>query len=106
MIGDFLEHLMWEVRISDFELNATRGTTHPEFVEQLQGHIEKYGTSLLPVGLVDTKGKSKEEIDRTIAEARAEMRERYRSNLEHLEALRSLFEEAINCARSTYAEPT
>jgi hypothetical protein len=93
MIRDFLDHLLWEVRIDHYEQVASG--TNSELKEQLTKYIRKRQT----VGLLFATMLEEEEPDPLkMAEYRTLRAEFRKSQLLCLEALRSLFEEALRCA--------
>jgi hypothetical protein len=48
MIRDFLEQLLWEVRVSHFD-NTNVKPHNPELAEQLRKYHRKYGRTLVPL---------------------------------------------------------
>jgi hypothetical protein len=103
MIRDFFDHLLWELRINHDELQAAQHggqPINPELVDQLEKYIKKRSTSSLLASLFmqDREGATSEEIERNqraCAAAKLRIRE---EQLAHMEALRALFSEAIECA--------
>jgi len=93
MIRDFLDHLTWEVRILEHEATHP-GAINPELVDQLS----KYQTKRKTVGLLVTSTVSAE-----AAQADPEKFAVFRilqgkvraCQLAHLDALKSLFDEAF-----------
>lgn len=105
MIRDFLDHLTWELRTCLFELqqqitNPSRDTPlNPELLEQLRKHQEKRQCVLLPATDIDASGTTPNEARAVVvAISRIEAKQR-QEQLENLEALAGLFEEALHCAR-------
>lgn len=52
MIHDFLEHLLWEHRIFNFEYRTGNKVTNPELVESYQKFYRRYGVALLPLNYI------------------------------------------------------
>jgi hypothetical protein len=99
MIHDFLEHLLWAVRIGHFENTATRGTTNPELVEQLTKYIKKRQTNSLISATSMDHDVSPEDVKRW-RDALARLRE---LQIRALEGLMPLFREALDGARQPKA---
>ena len=98
MIRDFIEHLLWELRISIYENTASDPTkTNPELVEQLARCMERRGTHglLCEAHLLETEQLTPEEIAKASARVRKMTAERRKHELEALESLEGLFEEAL-----------
>lgn len=103
MIRDFLDHLTWELRICLFELGqqTTKPSKdkplNPELLEQLRKYRER-GCTLLPATDIDTSGTTESEA-RAVVVAISEIEaKRRQEQLDHLEALAGLFQEALHCA--------
>jgi hypothetical protein len=96
MIRDFLDHLAWELRIGHFENTTAPGTINPELAEQLAKYIRKYHCGLL-IGDVTSESRDSEGFAKLRA-TRAQEREQ---QLNALESLTSLFDEALLCASKT-----
>lgn len=103
MISDFLEHLLWEVRVNHAENTSlatpTGAKLHPELTEQLGKYVRQYNTALRPaVDLVVPDGMSREDAARamkTLQRWRVPEHQRY---INALETLQPLFKEALFCA--------
>ncbi len=100
MIRDFLEHLMWEVRISHFETVSSPGTINPELVQQLTKYMAKRRAALLPI-IVSRKAVLS--TDTFMAEFNEMMRTKREKEMEHLEALQDLFDQALGCIEAANA---
>lgn len=102
MIRDFLDHLLWEVRISHFEtVMRKRGkadTTSSELVETLSKYNQKYGSVLQPILSVKRDGLSDEELNRAMANANAALAPIREDEIRALESLQSLFASALKAA--------
>jgi hypothetical protein len=98
MIRDFLQHLIWEIRVSHFEQTAKPDTINPELAEQLALYQEKYGSVMLPVQGIDGEGETPERVGQAAANLREATKRVREEQLQHLDALRSLFAEALKCA--------
>ena len=103
MIEDFLNHLLWEVRIAHHE-NANRvrqtGKLNPELVDQLGRYFDKYGSTLRLPNQLDGDGASDAEIKRALEILTVEIGEKgCDAQMAHLEALRGLFESAVSLIR-------
>lgn len=48
MIEDFLNQLLWEIRIHHFENTAAIGTVNPELASQLATYLKKRGCFICP----------------------------------------------------------
>jgi hypothetical protein len=93
MIRDFIEHLLWEVRIGHFEATSADGAINPELLEQIQRYQKKRQTiALLAANEIPASGR--DEVG-ALKRRMAEVRQR---QVDHLEALHTLFEEALFCA--------
>jgi hypothetical protein len=91
MIRDFLDHLLWEVRISHYE--TTHGSkTNPELTDQLERFQKKRQT----VGLLFGVFVHREVNTGRLHAARRELRQQ---QIRALEGLMPLFEEALICAK-------
>jgi hypothetical protein len=98
MIRDFLDHLLWEVRIVNFESTAAPGTINPELGEQLKKYMAKYHCGLLAAMDVGWDGIPEAERQQAARDFRAARQEASASQIAHLEALQGLFREALQCA--------
>jgi hypothetical protein len=96
MIRDFLDHLLWELRIAVHESQSTdRTKTNPELVDQLQKYQKKRQTMGL---LFATAVEEKPTLPEKAAQLRKLLGEFRKSQLLRLEALLSLFSEAFENA--------
>lgn len=118
MIRDFLDHLLLEVRVQQFEnlrslkklkatgdLDAARKAadeTVPALVEQFAKYQRRYQTALIPATAIDGAGASEEEIRAFTTVALQKNIERRDEQIRHLEALQELFDEALLCAKVPY----
>jgi hypothetical protein len=94
MIRDFLDHLLWEVRINHYEQITSE--VNPELKEQLKKYVRKRQT----IGLLFATELDKKADPSRLAEYRKIKAGLRQSQLLGLEALRPLFEEALwNAAR-------
>jgi hypothetical protein len=97
MIRDFLDHLLWEVRISHYESQSNK--INPELAEQLERYQKKRQTVGLLFATEIGAASCSQDADkyRELQRIKGEFRN---SQLLCLEALRSLFAEALeNAAR-------
>ena len=98
MIRDFLDHLLWEVRISHHEMQTQVGSVNPELAEQLAKYIKKRQT----FGLLFTTATKERPADNPAGVAKLK---RVKGNLREaqLEALEllhtTLFPEAFDAAK-------
>lgn len=103
MIQDFLQHLLWEVRISHHESQCDASNPiNPELVDQLEKYIKKRQTAglLYTVGFeeqVAALAASEPEKFSRFKQVQAELRKTQLIYLESL--LRSLFPEAFDAAK-------
>ena len=108
MVRDFLEHLMWEVRIKHFEnspsaplvYDSSGKGVNPELLDQLVKYGRKYPGSpaLLPVTEFDRTGWDEEDMKCQMGRFKAFLYAVRGEQMEALECLGSLFEEALECA--------
>jgi hypothetical protein len=99
MIRDFLEHLLWEVRLNLYENAAKPGAINQELVDKLSVYQGRYGrVTLLATNQIDTGGETKERIRQAVANFREFMRLTREGQIRQLEALQRLFSEAFGCA--------
>ncbi len=115
MIHDFLEQLLLEVQVQQYEnvafLRALEET--PDFesaraasaqvseslCEQLAKYFKKYATALIALNWFDCKDATEdEELNATVVVLRLNI-ERRDEQILHMEALQSLFDEALLCAK-------
>jgi hypothetical protein len=99
MIRDFLDHLLWELRISHHELTTpTPDQVHNELVGQLAKYIKKRNT----VGLLASNQLATSATPQEVERASAILKERLGCQriaaIQHLEALADVFDEALRCA--------
>jgi len=99
MIRDFLDHLLWELRINHLENTNPGMKPNPELVSQLAKYQKKYNTVGLMCELKINACGAPENIVKRAAEsfssARAQISQRY---IETLEELQPAFETAFECA--------
>jgi hypothetical protein len=98
MIRDFLEQLLWEVRIEQFESTAPPGVVNPELAEQSEKYLRKYGVALQVDTCIDGDGATEAQRRRAEEHWREAQANLTAEQVGHLEALRELFEEALECA--------
>jgi hypothetical protein len=98
MIRDFLDQLRWEVRIEQFESTGPTGVIDPELVEQSEKYMQKYGAALQVATYIDGEGATEAQRQRAEQYWREAQAKVTAEQLGHLEALRELFEEALECA--------
>src|SRR5262249_17729532 len=109
MIRDFFEHLCWELRSVHFEASTMGAGTDPELEDQLARYIKKHGScALLCETRLKTTGESEDRIREAKSRLRASRATWSKEQLDHLEALRPVIEEAFACAaaRRTISERT
>jgi hypothetical protein len=100
MIRDFLDHLLWEVRILHYESTATPGAINPELLDTIASLQSKYpGTACLLAAtyLTNDRELSGEQVARAEEywrKARAQASQGWVDALEHLQGL---FREALEC---------
>jgi len=104
MIEDFLEQLMWELRIAHSEIGSRPGTCHPELLDQEVGFLSKYATYLLPTHYVEDDGATLAEWNRAGKTMLLQLRKQYADAIEHLEALRPMLEMALRGANPDHCE--
>jgi hypothetical protein len=102
MIRDFLSHLLWDLRAAVFDAQQHTGTctSHPELDEVLDRYFQKYHVGLLPLTVFDHKGATAAQVRAAHRTLRTTLTELRQQQLELLEALSPLFEEALECATS------
>ena len=98
MIQDFLEHLVWEVRIEHFE-HVTPGVKNPELVHQLAKYHRKYKRTRLLIPIVAAR-RDKPPSREWVSAYHQAMRERLADELKALESLKPLFDVALTYIRS------
>jgi hypothetical protein len=98
MIRDFLDHLLWEVRIVHFESTAAPGTINPELGEQLKKYMSKYHCALMRATDLVGEGLPEATFQRAARYWRTARQEVTASQIAHLEGLQGLFREAMDCA--------
>jgi len=94
MIKDFLENLMWDLRIQHFEVTHSGGTRDAEFDEHVEKYMKKYkSVGLLSLNILPNSVDkySGEVVKKLIAL-------KYQQAIDNLEELGDIFEEACNCA--------
>ncbi|MHC4539734.1 MAG: hypothetical protein ACYS74_08140 [Planctomycetota bacterium] len=99
MIRDFLDHLLWELRINHLENTNPGCEVNPELCNQLAKYIKKYNTAGLMAAMsIDTDGVPEdvaEQALRTFHIARAQSSQ---EAIDALESLEQTFEVAFKCA--------
>jgi hypothetical protein len=98
MIRDFLDHLAWEVRVVQHESISHGDRLNPELQGQLKKYMDKYNGVLMEISRLDTEGLPAAPLGRAVDNYRAARAAWAEEQLRHLEALRGLFEEALQCA--------
>jgi hypothetical protein len=101
MIRDFLDHLMWEVRVRHFEYTAAHDTLNPDLCAQLGRYMRKWHCAGLLVGnsiAAKPDDMTAEVYASQIATISAGFLRQATEWLAHLEALNGLFEQALGCA--------
>jgi hypothetical protein len=119
MIRDFLAHLLWEVRINHFELESRLNQLYkpnladgppqepvisPDLVEQLAKYHAKYCSALLPASAFGGEDCTVEEqylVEAVFCKRTTIKRQK---QIEHLEALQDLFDEALQCAKMPFGK--
>src|SRR5580765_86540 len=98
MIRDFLDQLSLEVRMNHFE-NASepQGLVSEEMVEELKPYLAKYKNGLLVANALGPGKVSDAERQRAMQILRSRTAKLREQQLSHLEALGSLFDEALTC---------
>lgn len=104
MIEDFLEQLMWELRIAHSEIGSRPGTCHPELVDQQAAFLAKYATFLLPTHYVEDDGVTLPELNRAGKTMLRLLRKQYADAIEHLEALQPMLELTLLGANPDHCE--
>jgi len=98
MIRDFIDHLMWEVRISAMETQRDNVKPNPELVDQLKKYVDKRGV----VGLLNVNELQDDVGGEFGQRARHILRDKLNAQrkdwLLHMEGLGELFQEALQCA--------
>lgn len=100
MIRDFLQHLVWEVRILQYQSTRDNPSIpNPELMDQL----ERFQQRRRCIGLLADEDITQDDLDerqyaRTILFAHHRRGTAANDWMEHLEALTELFAEAIFCA--------
>ena len=94
MIRDFLENLMWDLRIQHFEVTHPGDNHNAEFDEHIERYMKKYkSVGLLSLNILpDSIGEYHEKVVRKLIALR------YQQAIDNLEELGDMFEEAFNCA--------
>ena len=96
MIKDFLEHLMWELTIADFEnRQKDKSKTNPELVDQLYKYIKKWNTNALMAATIIS-----DDLDIEEKKAITEMlTQKTKTALDALNELKEVLLEAFECAK-------
>jgi hypothetical protein len=119
MVRDFLDHLLLEVRVQHCEnvrarkeLDATGdinaaykavGKPTQAVAEQFAKYQKKYAAALVPANRIDCTNASDDEVRAVVRQVIPEIIARREEQIGHLEALQSLFDEALKCARVAFA---
>lgn len=99
MIRDFLEHLMWEVRIARAESTHLQSHAHPDLVDALARCMERRDTpALLAAEKIVQDGATDDEMQRAAELLRAGNAKRMLRFLKALIILKPLFDEALTFA--------
>jgi polyphosphate kinase len=104
MIRDFLDHLMWEVRINHVESTSVAATggckVNMELADQLAKYLRKYRTNLRAGVSVrrDTPDQTDEQVQQALKIGSARRAEEHQKYIDALETLKPLFKEALWCA--------
>jgi len=100
MIRDFLDHLMWELRIIHFENTNPSGADHGELMSQIQKYQQEYRGSkaLMAIMTMATEGYSLADVERARRNFRRVRAVQMEEAIQHLEELAPIFEEALACA--------
>jgi hypothetical protein len=97
MIRDFLDHLMWELRIQIYEHETgADAPLNPELTEMLEKYIRRRGT----VAVIFNHATEKQPSPGELRELHAGMATLRKSQLRCLECLQTLFGEALKAARA------
>lgn len=115
MIRDFLEHLLLELRVQQYEnvraLRSLRSCedfeeakrvaaeTSPTLIEQLKKYHLKYSTSLLPANVIDGEGATDKEVKDFVEAFLTHNIEVRDAEIGHLEALQDVIDEALLTAK-------
>jgi hypothetical protein len=91
VIRDFLEQLLWEVRVNHFD----KDPDNPELAEQLKKYHRKYQRTLVPFIKLDTAGLNKPQIDEGRQRLRSRVAALRQRQLDALESVQPLFEYAM-----------
>ena len=118
MLRDFIDHLLLEVRVQHYEnqkllnsLNAidnldqalkVASEISPKLVEQLRPFQKKYLSALITCNVIDRTNAREAEAKVVITVLIKQLLARRDEQIGHLEALRELFEEALNCAKMPF----
>ena len=98
MIRDFLDHLMWQLRIAHFEVTSKPGTLNADLVKQLKPFLVRHPCALVAQNEVDPTGVTPAEAEEACTKLRAGLAELFEERIAYLEALGPVFEEALMCA--------
>ncbi|MEX2217036.1 MAG: hypothetical protein WD768_23185 [Phycisphaeraceae bacterium] len=105
MIRDFLEHLLWEHRIFNFEHRTRDKTINPELVEVYDRFYKRYGISLIPRNML------KDDVNDSTLWAQAEsayhegVRDSSQCAIDALEAAMPFVEAAFSYVQITGGNP-
>lgn len=99
MIRDFLDHLLWELRIAHYEnTRDDPDITNPEFIEILEKYQKRHGAVLWTANEIIVKGTTEEEQHQWMPHIKEYFAALHMEAIEHLEALQPVFENALRCA--------
>jgi hypothetical protein len=98
MIRDFLDALALELRAVHKESTSAGDRSRPEPIDQLRKYVEKYNGVVMEVSRLDTEGLPAATLGRAVDNYKAARAAWAEEQLRHLEALRELFEDALQCA--------
>jgi hypothetical protein len=99
MIKDFLDHLLWELRINHMENTNPGMKPNPELSEQLAKHMKKYHTiGLMEAIRINPCGMPEDEANETIESFHVALAQRSLEAIEALETLQPTLETAFECA--------
>jgi hypothetical protein len=109
MIRDFIDQLLWGLRVDHFEMTGGPNALNPELVDQEKKNFKRRGVLRL-LTLFSLRRDKPELTERQMAEAlrrfAATMAKKREEQLLHLEALSDLFSEACACAEGQMIEVT
>jgi len=99
MIRDFLDHLLWELRISHYELTTPKtDKVHQELKGQLTKYVKKRNTVGLLASNQLAASATPDEVERASVILKERLSNQRKVAIDHLEALADVFDEALRCA--------